>query len=97
MEKELESKLRINFETALNNFNFSKVHNVMEFLDWRWYGEGVPSQIQMIETVKNLFNHALNENSVSTGTGGFYVELHKNEIVEIRFVLAESEYGYLDE
>jgi hypothetical protein len=99
MDKELENKLRINFEEALNRFNFAKIYSVMEFLDWCWYDENhSPTQEQMIESVKERFESALKNLKASelsiSGSGGFFVELFKSGKVRIQFIVDESEFGY---
>jgi hypothetical protein len=97
MEKELEIKLRGNFEKALNDFNFVKVHDVMNYLDWTWGGnEHNPSQKQMIVAVEELFEHAIERSSqefthVYHYSGGFRVTIYNNGKVNIQFVVEETE------
>ena len=94
MEKELEYKIRDNFSEALERFDFSKVYNVMKYLDWTWCGEKTPPYlIQMIATVKELFEIAIKdfEETVWTSSGGFTVRIYGKGRVEIQFVIEESE------
>jgi hypothetical protein len=97
MNKELESKIRFNFTQALNQFNFANVYTIMNYLGWTWCEENhSPSQIQMIETVKELFEHAIKsfEGSYSyVSSGGFLVRIYENGRVEIHFIVEESEYS----
>jgi len=96
MDTELEYKLRDNFAKALNDFNFKNVHNVMRYLDWTWHNEEqAPTQIQMIEMVEELFEHAI-KNVEDTGfsysaSGGFFVTVFESGTVLIHFVVEESE------
>jgi hypothetical protein len=104
MDMGLTEKIRLNFEQALNRFDFSKVWRVMNFLDWQWFDAGgVPTQDRAIVMVRGLFESALElyltdedcSRSV-TGSGGFYVTIggSSDDInVEIKFVLAESEWA----
>ena len=97
MNKELKIQFCDNFEKAINNFDFAKVHSVMNFLDWQWNGQGVPSQAKMIDCVEELFRDAIKcykEGESVLGIGGFYVELWEDEArVEISFVLTSQEWS----
>jgi len=97
MNKELEFKVRDNFSEALERFDFSKVYNVMKYLDWTWCGEKTPPYlIQMIATVKELFRIAMedfNGSEIWVSTGGFTVNISENGKVRIQFIVEES-YSY---
>ena len=69
-------------DDIIENFKFDKVQSVMEFLDWQWAGEGVPTIESLKETAKRLLRDAaelrLNdygnehwEQGIICGTGGF--------------------------
>ena len=95
MNKELESKIRVNFSEALNNFNFAIVFVVMNYLAWTWHDEKhSPSQIQMVECVKELFEYAIKDfdySDIYTSSGGFTVKINESGQVEIQFIVEESE------
>lgn len=97
MEKELEYEIRVNFNEVLNRFNFSKVYDTMNYLGWTWGGQNhSPSQAQMIETVYQLFEHAIEDFKGlerSCSTGGFLVRIRSTGKVEIQFILTQS-YSY---
>ena len=42
MKKKLSQKEMI--DNIMDNFDFERVHNTMDLLDWRWAGVGVPSE-----------------------------------------------------
>ena len=91
MDKKFELILRDNFEECLENFDFHKVHEVMDFLDWKWCGyDEVPNEYAMITTARELFEDCLkyekNGNS-QVGTRGFTIEIWDSGLVEVRFVL----------
>jgi hypothetical protein len=95
MDEKLETILKKNFDECLENFDFHKVKTVMDFLDWQWLGVGVPNKYQMIEWVKKRFKSCLeylkDNNSITSGSGGFQVEIFKSGKVTIRFVLTDWE------
>jgi hypothetical protein len=97
MNKEFEYKIRDNFSEALERFDFSKVYNVMKYLDWTWCGEKTPPYlIQMIATVKELFRIAMEDFNGSerwVSTGGFTVNISEKGRVTIQFIVEES-YSY---
>ena len=69
-------------DDIIENFKFDKVQSVMEFLDWQWAGEGVPTIKSLKETAKHLLKGAVEarlgdykdthwEQGIIYGTGGF--------------------------
>jgi hypothetical protein len=93
-----KNKIRENFEEALDNFNFEKVHMIMQFLGWTWFADNAnpPSIMQMKKEVETLFNDVLNGSDIiSTGSGGFKVSVYMNGDVNIEFIPVQCrvEYG----
>lgn len=93
--KSLTPTIRGNICDILENFNFSKVHQYMEATNWKWFGEGVPSQYvlshkareMLIEACYNSFTAIDDEYEHCTiETGGFFVRAwDKGNNVELRF------------
>lgn len=94
MNIEFEHKVRTNFAEALSRFNFKTVHDVMDYLDWYWLADKTPpSQMQMIETVSELFEYAIKsfkDSDSYAATGGFLVRIWESGRVEIQFIVEES-------
>ena len=94
-------------EEILENFDFDKVHKVMEALDWKWVGggtqDGVPSVYRLIKKAEELLKDCVNEiehrntNTLVLSTGGFKatcVKYDDGEIVlELEFVLSNFNYS----
>lgn len=83
---------------VMDGFDFGKVHDVMEYLDWKWSigtEMAVPSIWRITETARRLLTTAaahLGEEFFYTGTGGFSATVeYKTELV-LRFNL--EEYGW---
>lgn len=97
MDKELEYRVHINFTEALSRFNFTKVYDTMTYLGWTWgLDRCSPSQAQMRNMVKELFETAINEfndEELSVYSGGFLVRISKTGQVTIQFILTQS-YSY---
>lgn len=74
----------------MTEFDFEKVHKVMEFLDWKWTDNGVPSIYMLKMTAKQLLSEvALSPNNDTwTETGGFRVEKRFNKL-SLSFVLTD--------
>lgn len=51
-EKLLRKNAKEAIDEILENFDFTRVHEVMKFLDWTWYTGGVPSEEELYDTVK---------------------------------------------
>lgn len=79
------------------DFNFYKVREVMNHLDWYWFGDTTaPSVRCMQQTVNRLFNDAYNASlycgeSFTAGTGGFQVTVNANvNYASLKFIVEES-------
>ena len=93
---ELEDK----FEEILDEFDFRKVHKVMEQLNWRWsFLEGrfeVPKISEMKKECRRLFYSVIeaiaenNSKEENLSCGGFTVTVYDNETVYLQFVLEEE-------
>jgi hypothetical protein len=80
-----------NIEYIINNFNFSKVFKVMEFLNWEYYDGPVTIQ-RLKDTAKSLLYYAVNneEQSTTYSTGGFSV-YKDGKFLELSFNLTQSD------
>ena len=97
---DLENK----FEEILDEFDFRKVHKMMEKLEWKWsFLEGkyeVPKISEMKKTCRRLFFDSFenftkyNMSESNASTGGFCVTVYKdeksNEQVMLQFILEEK-------
>jgi len=86
-----------NFEEAIDNFNFKRVHKAMKALNWKWannYGqESVPTIKKMKDTCRDLINGIIygDKEIGSCRTGGFYVSvINIDGLVDISFILEKS-------
>ena len=41
-------------EDVVNRFDFHRMRLVMEYLDWEWSDNGIPTQLQLYETASRL-------------------------------------------
>lgn len=67
-------------ESILENFDFQKIHKVMEFLNWTWFGSGkeVPSTYKLIKRTEEYLNECYdyslkNKEDYGVASGGMYV------------------------
>jgi hypothetical protein len=83
-------------EDILDEFDFDKVHKVMEFLEWTWYKDGVqsppevPTKGELRKKARYLMNTCIEHEECSTGTGGFHVRKSTYDGVpyyELQFVV----------
>lgn len=80
-------------------FDFGKVEEVMQALDWEWFGaeEGVPNQAELRIASRNLLNSAWDDSvvrgvSTTHGSGGFYAKADAyQDYLELNFVVASWE------
>ena len=96
------SDLDNKFYQCLGNFDFDKVKNVMEFLNWRWSfpdGMRVPEKSEMVDKLLELWNQnkEVFEKRIldNVSTGGFVLEAGTdidNAYVHIYFVVETQEF-----
>jgi hypothetical protein len=76
----------------MDNFDFHKVHRVMEFMNWQWSGEVVPSVSEMRKEVRRLLLESMKGRD-QVSSGGFlatYQEWEKvGGVLELKFVIEE--------
>jgi hypothetical protein len=109
IKKELEAKVLL--EHCIENFDFSKVRIVMEFLDWRWaFINAVPQISDMKDWVRELSSASLKQmkenpkqKKSSYSSGGFEVVVTRTyegcepDNVEIKFVIESWDQQALEE
>ena len=89
---------------CLNHFDFEKVHQVMMYLDWKWYmverGYKIPCVDDLKATATRLVSDAYDavasgHDNYIVGTGGFEAFAYRIKdtgeiVVELKFVLETS-------
>lgn len=100
----LEPVERAKIEDILKNFDFEKVHDVMEKLDWKWAMSryGVPTIDEMKHEAKRLLEASATEKTC-VATGGFKAVYEADEsnvpddnpYIGLEFILEECE-GFVD-
>ena len=62
-------------EDILDEFDFGRVQQVMEHLNWTWYDSaGVPTLGHMRKTARRLMRECIKHEDYYTATGGFFVQ-----------------------
>ena len=80
-------------EEIMNEFDFERVHDVMDFLDWDWGFMGVPSVDIIKKEAKRLMQDLCNGSSGYIATGGFWVYIHRKEhILNLMFAVEDWYY-----
>ena len=77
----------------LKNFDFGKVHRVMENLNWYWNDTkdgGVPTVEDLKSQAKDLLKKVTEGNYKVISSGGFEAE-YRDEVLTLKFVLEEWE------
>ena len=81
---------------VLDEFDFNKVHHVMEYLDWKWAvndGEEVPNHYKLIKQAESLLRdvakHYGDKKFHVVETGGFRATLD-NDCLGLDFILTQS-------
>jgi hypothetical protein len=85
-------------ENILDEFDFNRVQETMEALDWQWWDvEGIPSISDLRRRARSLLEDVYNksdEHLVTTSTGGFEASRvmmvgDLNKYLSLKFVVAE--------
>ena len=79
-------------EDLLDEFDFNKVHRVMQALNWRWAGiDGVPEVPDLRRQARDLLRHIAEAKNVrSVSTGGFTAYMHDG-LLGLRFEVSAYE------
>ena len=99
-KQDLDSQIK----DILNNFDFERVHEVMQLLNWQWFNstteDKVPSYGELVMQAQSLLQQAVKGlskeqgNYFSTGTGGFNAIAIRCEdghiVVELQFNIADG-------
>jgi predicted ThiF/HesA family dinucleotide-utilizing enzyme len=69
-------------EDIMDEFDFDKVHKVMDSLDWTWVGveagDNIPSRAELRRSARRLLQQSVQTKS-SIGSGGFRIEFDSGE------------------
>ena len=81
-------------EDILDEFDFTKAHLVMQYLDWRWASspEDVPTVGEMRKVARSLMRSCIDHDSFTTATGGFWVQkrtIDGDPFYRLMFVVTE--------
>lgn len=80
-------------EDILDEFDFTKVQKVMEFLDWTWFdSDGVPTLGQLRKRSRYLMKCCIGHDKFTTATGGFHVRKETYDGIpyyQLQFVVTE--------
>ena len=73
--------LPLNITKLIAIFPYEQVEKTMKSLNWKWHEKSIPHRTEMVKTVVELFQNLLKsgKETISTGTGGFYVYRYKDE------------------
>ena len=87
----------------LSNFDYEKVHSIMDFLDWEWVGVGVPDVLTLKKKSGELIKEAFEglkeggfpkDSPYSSATGGFMATVTRRDddlVVLLEFIVEEIE------
>ena len=77
-------------QEILDDFDFEKVHSVMNFLNWQWANLGhVPSVKDLEKEARRLLISLKGEPGIK-GTGGLRVSLKQDGTLSLKCILTES-------
>lgn len=78
-------------ETVLERFDFDRVHEVMEKINWTWGREGVPSSYQLIKSARRKLNRLADEDISKISSGGLTAYKDSNGELNLYFYISESD------
>ena len=98
--KDIDKKnfYRSKLEELLSEFDFEKVHKIMDLLDWTWAGVcGIPEREDMIPVIKSLYDSiegaVLRSEKSFAATGGFTLTFNPDEDDEIKLTFEAVTYS----
>lgn len=76
---------------VISTFDFIRVKQVMEYLNWNWAGfDGTPGEEALIQKATDLLEEVRNKPGEVCGSGGFRASCKENGTLSLKFVLTES-------
>ena len=82
-------------EDILDEFDFDKVHKVMEFLNWGWTDGGRPLEVptvgQLRKRARYLMKSCIGKENTYTATGGLWVRKETYDALpyyQLQFVIS---------
>ena len=87
----MKKKQQKAIDKIMDWFDFSKVHQTMVSLEWKWVSaeDGVPTEPEIRETARRLMEDAIKD-KISIATGGFRVHYDKkDDFISLSFVISE--------
>lgn len=89
---------RSKLDELLKEFNFEKVHKIMDLLNWRWAGViGIPGKEDMIPVIRSLFDSIkgaiMRKERSFAATGGFKLTYNPDEDDEITLAFEAVTYS----
>ena len=86
-----ERSFNTKIEEVISTFDFMRVKQVMDYLNWTWTGfNGTPDKEALIRKATQLLEEVRNKPGEVCGSGGFRASNRKNGILSLKFVLTES-------
>lgn len=80
----------------IENFNFEKVHKVMELLNWTWLmSNDVPTIDELKKSATRLLNDICKEDFDTSSTGGFKVTKYDDHL-ELEFIISNYDSSVLN-
>jgi hypothetical protein len=83
-------------DDILDEFDFGKVMQVMEHLDWKWGGISSPPEVpslgQLRKRARSLMKYCIGHDEYVTATGGFHVRKETFEgqpYYQLQFVVTD--------
>lgn len=80
-------------DEILDQFNFERVHKVMEALNWWWYGEenGVPNIAALRKKARELLKDCADSprKNYYCSIGGFAAEKQEGDTLILEFIIAD--------
>ena len=92
----MKKKHKKAIDKIMDWFDFSKVHQTMVALEWKWASaeDGIPTEPEIREMARKLMEDAISQ-KVSIGTGGFRVHYDKkDDFISLSFVISEWDETY---
>ena len=92
----MKKKQQKAIDKIMDWFDFSKVHQTMVALNWKWVSaeDGIPTEPEIRETARRLMEDAIKD-KISIATGGFRVHYDKkDDFISLSFVISEWEESF---
>ena len=87
---DISERCQDSIDDIMDNFDFKRVHDVMEAVEWSWHYYGVPEESDIRKEARRLLKDVASKKHCIVATGGLEAHYDKDEdMCGLKFVVTD--------